>query len=270
MGRAETVTDPVLPLFRNVPSVRPGVCRICRTGPNNKPNGEPYEICSSCARTVNGFRRYAEPVVSISLAVEEGDDNGLFRLVARREAVPAGTDLLRPVTLMAATLSRFYDAHQACLTQVAGGPFTMVTHIPSTRLDRPAEAFHIMPRVIDRIAALRALYKPVLLTNFEHAAVLRRRDSHPDAFRLMGMPNGAQALRGERVLLVDDLFVSGAHMQSAAYALFKAGAEEVVALAILRLIVPSAWHENRRSIWQEASDQPFSFDRCCLCSSTKR
>jgi phosphoribosylpyrophosphate synthetase len=127
-----------------------------------------------------------------------------------------------------------------------------------------------MPRVIGMIGALRALYKPVLLPNDKYAAVLAGRDSHPDAFQVMGTLNGTKALRGERVLLVDDLFVSGAHMQSAAYTLFKAGAEEVVALAILRLIVPSAWHEKRRDIWQEASDQPFSFDRCCLCASTKR
>ncbi|TDD32030.1 phosphoribosyltransferase [Nonomuraea terrae] len=208
--------------------------------------------------------------MSISLAVEEGDDNGLFRLVARKEAVRAGTSWLSPETLMAASLSRFYDAHEACLIQVAGGPFTMVTTIPSTRLDRPIEAFHIMPRVISMIGALRDHYKPVLLPNDRYAAVLAGRDSHPDAFQMMGMLNGSQALRGERVLLVDDLFVSGAHMQSAAYTLFKAGAEEVVALAILRLIVPSAWHENRRSIWQEASDQPFSFDRCCLCAAARR
>ncbi|MGW2217787.1 hypothetical protein ACWCSD_22585 [Nonomuraea sp. NPDC001684] len=270
MDRARAVTDPVIPLFRNVPAVRSGVCRICHTGPNDKPDGEPYEICSSCARTVNGFRRHAEPVVSISLAVEEGEDNGLFRLMARREAVPAGKSRLRPETLMAATLSRFYDAHEACLTQVAGGPFTMVTTIPSTRLDRPVEAFHIMPRVIGMIGALRAFYKPVLLPNDKYAPVLAGRDSHPEAFQLTGTPNDAQALRGERVLLVDDLFVSGAHMQSAAYTLFKAGAEEVVALALLRLIVPSAWHRNRMSIWQEAGDQPFSFDRCCLCASTRR
>lgn len=270
MGDARAITDLVISLYRNVPAVRPGVCRICHTGPNNKRNGEPYETCSSCDRTVNGLRRHVEPVVPISLAVEEGDDNGLFRLVARREAVRAGATWLTPETLMAATMARFYEAHETCLTGLAGGPFTMVTTIPSTRRNRPIEVFHIMQRVINRVSALRDLHKPILLPNDEYASVLSDRDSHPHAFRLMGVRQGAQGLRGERILLVDDLFVSGAHVQSAAATLFEAGAEEVVALVILRLIVPSAWHENRSDIWQEAGAQPFSFDRCCLCTPNGR
>ena len=65
---------------------------------------------------------------------------------------------------------------------------------------------------------------------------------------MKGTQNGGQGLRGERILLVDDLFVSGAHTQSAASTLFEAGAEEVVTLVILRLIVPTAWPENRMDI----------------------
>ncbi|MEV7807421.1 phosphoribosyltransferase [Microbispora sp. NPDC088329] len=270
MGDARAVTDLVISLYRNVPAARPGVCRICHTGPNNKPNGEPYEICSSCDRTVNGFRRHVEPVVPISLAVEEGDDNGLFRLVARKEAVPASANRLKPATLMAATIARFYEAHETCLTGLAGGPFTTVTTIPSTRLDRPIAAFHIMPQVIGMVSALRPLYKPLLLPNDKYASVLARRKSHPHAFQMMGTRNGSQRLRGERILLVDDLFVSGAHAQSAASTLFEAGAEEVVALVIIRLIVPTVWHENRMDIWHEASAQPFTFDRCCLCAQKGR
>ncbi|RBQ14958.1 hypothetical protein DP939_37870 [Spongiactinospora rosea] len=268
MGDAKALTDSVISLFRNVPAVRPGVCRICFAGPNDRPNGEPYEVCSSCDRTTKHVRRHVEPVVSISLAVEKGDDNQLFRMVARKEAIPRGGRPMRPDNLMAATLSRFYEAHKACLTGLAGGPFTMVTTIPSTRLDRPAQAFHIMPRVVGMVDALKHLYKPLLLADETHARVLTRRRSHPNAFRTMGVPEGGQALSGERVLLVDDLFVSGAHVQSAASALLEAGAEEVVALVILRLIVPAPWHANRTNIWQEAGARPFSFARCCLCDPT--
>jgi hypothetical protein len=270
MNNAEAVTNLVLPLFRNVPAARPGVCRICHTGPNNKGDDTPYEICSSCERTVNGLRRHVEPVVPISLAVTKGEDNQLFRTVARKTLVWSGTGWLRPEVLMAATLSRFYAAHKSCLTRLAGGPFTMVVTVPSTRLERPVEAADILPRVIGLIGALRGLYRPLLWANDEYAAVLAKRCSHPKAFKVMGAADGAKPLRGHRVLLVDDWFMSGAHVQSAAYALFEAGAEEVVGLVILRVIVPSPSHENRWSIWQEANAEPFSFDRCCLCAAARR
>ncbi|WP_327089213.1 hypothetical protein OIE66_00915 [Nonomuraea sp. NBC_01738] len=267
MGDAKAVTDLVISLYRNVPAMRSGVCRICRTGPNNRRDtGEPFDICSSCDRTMGEhLYRPTKHVVPISLAVRDGDDNELYKVVARKEAVRASTSWLKPENLMAATVARFYEAHETCLTGLARGPFTLVTSVPSTRLGRPIRAFHILPQIIGMVSALKDRHKPLLVANDKYARVLAKRDSHRDSFQVMGAQNGEQVLRGERVLLLDDLFVSGAHVQSAASALFEQGAEEVVALVILRLIVPSPWHDNRVDIWQEASAQPFNFDRCCLC-----
>ncbi|MGW5689144.1 hypothetical protein [Nonomuraea sp. NPDC003754] len=266
MGDARAVTDPVIQLYRNVPAMRSGVCRICHTGPNNRfETGEPYDICSSCERTMGGLFRPATHVVPISLAVQHGDDNGLYKIVADKVARRAASGWLTPRKLMAATLARFYEAHEACLTGLSGGPFTLVTSIPSTRRNRPIEAFHILTQVIGDVGALKDLHKPhLLLANDEHAPRLNDRNSHPDAFRVMGAQKEHQVLRGKRVLLVDDLFVSGAHVQSAASKLFEHGAEEVVALVILRVIVPSSGRPNRMTIWQEASAEPFDFDRCCI------
>ncbi|MFF4779614.1 hypothetical protein ACFY05_43055 [Microtetraspora fusca] len=266
MDDARSVTGHVIHLYRNVPAIRSGVCRICHTGPNNRRDtGEPYDICSSCDRTMRGLYRPATHVVPISLAVQNGDDNGLYKIVARKECVRAAPGWMNRQTVMAATLSRFYQAHEACLTDLAGGAFTLVTSIPSTRRDRPIEAFHILTQVINMVRALKDLHKPqLLLADDEHAPTLNERNSHPGAFHVLGAQKERQVLRGERVLLVDDLFVSGAHVQSAASTLFEHGAEEVVALVILRVIDPSAQRPNRMAIWQEASAEPFDFDRCCI------
>ena len=48
MGDAEAFTRDFLPLFRAVPPTRPGVCRICHSGPNDRRDGEPWPICASC------------------------------------------------------------------------------------------------------------------------------------------------------------------------------------------------------------------------------
>ncbi|MEW1837490.1 phosphoribosyltransferase [Nonomuraea angiospora] len=205
----------------------------------------------------------------ISLAVQDGDDNGLFKIVVSKSNAAPGW--MTPRTLMAATLSRFYEAHEACLTGLAGGPFTLVTSIPTTRRNQPVEAFHPLTAVINDVSALKDLHKPqLLLANDEYAPRLYDRYSHPDAFHIMGAQKEDQALRGERVLLVDDWFISGAHVQSAASKLFEHGAEEVVALVIIRVIDPSPSRPNRMAIWQEASAEPFDFTRCCICDQPAR
>ncbi|MGW2161617.1 hypothetical protein [Nonomuraea sp. NPDC001699] len=213
---------------------------------------------------MDGLYRPATHVVPISLAVQDGDDNGLFKIVVSKSNAAPGW--MTPRTLMAATLSRFYEAHEACLTGLAGGPFTRVTFIPTTRRNQLVEAFHPLMRVINDVSALRDLHKPqLLLANDEYVPRLYGRYSHPDAFHILGTQKEDQVLRGERVLLVDDWFMSGAHVQSAASKLFEHGAEEVVALVIIRVIDPSPSRPNRMAIWEEASAERFDFDRCCVC-----
>jgi hypothetical protein len=250
-ARAVAVTDAYLQLFRNVPAARTGVCRICHSGPNDGP----FDICSSCRRTTKGLHHPIHHVVPISLCVHRGDDAQLYRIVARN----GRTVSVDRTAFLAATVSRFYRAHATCLSGLAGGPFTLVTTLPSMSADRPVEAFDPMPRVVDLVAALRPLYKPVLMPgDTDAAATLARRDSDERAFEVLGR------LSGERVLLLADLYVSGAHVQSAASALHLAGAAAVVALVIARLVVPGSNTDSAR-IWEEASTERFDFNRCCVC-----
>jgi phosphoribosylpyrophosphate synthetase len=265
MGDAVAVTEAFVHLFRNVPAARPGVCLVCHSGPNESRAAEgPFAICSSCRRTTEGLHGPVRQVVPISLCVHKGDDAQLYDIVARnkRPASPsAGVDR---TTFLAATVSRFYRAHATCLAGAAGGPFTLVTTLPGTALDRPIAAFDPMPRVVGMISALRPLYRPVLLPGGRAAAAtLAHRDSDERAFEVLGR------LDGRRVLLLDDLFVSGAHVQSAASALHRAGAAAVVALVVARLVVPAS-NDNSARIWAEASAEPFDFGRCCLRAPAAR
>ena len=72
-------------------------------------------------------------------------------------------------------------------------------------------------------------------------------------------------VRGERVLLVDDTFTTGATAQSAASALGNAGATVVGIVAVGRVIKPG-FSETVKEYWERQRDprRPFTFDRCCL------
>lgn len=262
MGDAFAVTRPYLPLFRNVPAARPGACRVCHWGPNERrPVREPYEMCASCRRTTGGVFRHTPHVVPISLCARRGDGAQLYDIVARQRdpaSPPGGPDRSR---FLAATLARFHRAHRACLTRAAGGEFTLVTTVPGTRTERPVEAFHPMPRIVGMVGDLTGLHRPVLLPGDSESALSRlaRRESDERAFHVIGR------VRGARVLLVDDLFVSGARVQSAAAALFRAGATAVVALVVARLVDPASTSASARN-WARASAELFDFERCCLCA----
>ena len=67
-------------------------------------------------------------------------------------------------------------------------------------------------------------------------------------------------LGGERVLLVDDTFTSGARAQSAASALNNAGATVAAIVPIGRVISP----EYNEDFWKRQSHLVFDFDVCCV------
>ncbi|WP_143737817.1 hypothetical protein [Microbispora sp. GKU 823] len=260
MGDAEAFTRGFLPLFHAVPPVRLGVCRICHSGPNNRGDGKPWPTCASCKRTTQNLTGYTENVVPISLTTKETQ---LYDVLVREKTPYGVTGRRSRVDFLAATVTHFYQKHAGCLRGLAGGSFTIVATIPSTGAERPVQAFPLMDAVVGKVSALARLFRPLLLqADGEFAPVLAARKSHSNAFRVRG-----GELNGERVLLVNDLFVSGAHLQSAASALIAKGAQTVVALVVARLMNPASTDPYSAKIWQESCDRPFSFDRCCVCES---
>jgi hypothetical protein len=264
MGDAEAITREFLPLFHQVPPTRPGVCGICHSGPNNAPDtGGPHATCASCRRTTRNLYGSTQHVVPISLTAK---NTQLYDVLVRGRPRHAEGRRKRG-EFLAATVSHFYHRHTRCLQGLAGGPFTRVVTVPSNNLHRPDPAFHLMWQVVGNVGALARLWRPPLLLEADtaFAPVLAARRSHRDAFRI---PQ-ADGLRRARVLLVDDLFVSGAHVQSAASALFEAGAAAVVALVIARLVDPASTDPYSAGIWRQACERRFDFDRCCVCDGRR-
>ena len=65
---------------------------------------------------------------------------------------------------------------------------------------------------------------------------------------------------GERVLMVDDTFTTGARAQSAASALSLAGADVVAIVPVGRVVDPG-W-EHVGGWWEGWRRRPFTFDTC--------
>ncbi len=131
-----------------------------------------------------------------------------------------------------------------------------MTWVPSTS-GRHADG-HPLGKVVSSMRTLAPLVTDVLTRG---PGPLDRGVASDDAFVCTG------TVAGRRVLLVEDTYVSGSHHQSAAAALWLAGAEHVAAVAVARLVEPSFSPESRALIdWANDPDNPWDPDRCARCS----
>ncbi|MFF0310021.1 phosphoribosyltransferase [Streptosporangium sp. NPDC004379] len=248
---ARAATEEFIQLYRNVPATGPGVCRICHSGPNHAS----YEICDGCRDITNRTRLPTWNVVPISLCTKENDQlYDIVALAAQPAPRAGGPDRIR---FIAATISRFYASHASCLRRLAGADFTLVDTVPCPRSADRASASRPLNRAVQMISGLRGLHRSVLRCD-SGAEAVGWREPNERAYAV------SERVAGETVLLLDGMFVTGAHLQSAASALHRAGAASVTALVVVRLINLSH-NDANREIWARASAEPFSFDRCCLC-----
>jgi adenine/guanine phosphoribosyltransferase-like PRPP-binding protein len=74
-----------------------------------------------------------------------------------------------------------------------------------------------------------------------------------------------RTLDGEAVLLIDDMWTSGASAESAAAALLAAGAAKVAAIVIARHL-NRGWHDN--DLWlRRLARAGFDPSRCAVCAA---
>lgn len=249
MADAARYTDPYLPACRPVPAAGPGVCPVCHSG---TPPGRP--LCHSCALTMSQVSRPTRHVVPVSLYETPGQ---LWRLLRHYKDGPAAARGLLTVQV-AAILGRFAARHLPCLAGLLGGPPDVVISVPSTRGgQRPGP--HPLQAAVTAVTSLGRLHQPLLAPGPASGLAASGHNLAGDTtFRVTA------ALAGERVLLIDDTFTTGARLQSAASALRLAGASEVAALTVGRVIWPGRNPACRR-IWEESSATRFSFEHCCVC-----
>jgi predicted amidophosphoribosyltransferase len=198
-------------------SAAPGICRVCRL-----PIDTEIPLCIACANQPNRL----DAILPITYAARGGPVYRLLREYKNARVLERGTSA---AIWVAGILWRFLDSHEACLANAARAErFDFVTTVPSGDPDRDA-----------RRANLRAIAASCAPISDRYHVLLR-----PTGRVRWGRaydPQRYDALDGRRILrrsilLIDDLWVTGGHAQSAAYALRQAGAATVALLVVGRYL----------------------------------
>lgn len=146
------------------------------------------------------------------------------------------------ISAMAQLVEQFFSANEWLLDEIE-----QVHIVPSTRRLPP----HPLELVIRQTAVADQLVVGALSRTTE---VLDHRVANAFAYR------GDEALAGKRVLLIDDVYASGARLQSAAAAAQRAGAQVVRSVVVARRINPG-FHPIVQAKWDEARCNPFRWAR---------
>jgi predicted amidophosphoribosyltransferase len=216
----------------------PDVCRVCATFTQG------FATCYPCGHQP----AHADAVLPISYSVHERQLHTALAVYKRGVEQAA-----RPLRAqLAAVLWRFLDRHEACLAQHVGvAGFDIVTAVPSGVAGR--DEAHPLRDVVGRLVAPTRDRYERLLTRSEIAVAERTVDAAKYA--------PTRTLAGEHVLLIDDTWVTGANVQSAAGALKAAGAGRVGVVVIGRH-VHAEFGDNAARL--RALPRRFDWDRCAL------
>ena len=224
----------------------PGVCPRCLNL-----TSEPAGLCRAC----RSIEQRLAAVVPISYSVGGG---WLHHVIAsyKRDADPSVPDA---VATLAELCERFVATHERCLAVAAGvADFDLVTTVPSGDASRDAQ--HPLRRIVGELVDVTRDRHERLLLRTELPVSVRRFDAR--RYR------ATRLLHGEAVLLIDDMWTSGASAESAAAALLAAGAGTVAGVVIARHL-NRGWDLNDARL-QARAGQQFGLDACALCERTAR
>lgn len=226
-GRARRPPGPAGALGAPAPAAEPGVCATCH-GPARDGRHHCW-CCRSVARAL-GVERIG-PVVPMALFAPGDPLHMVLRGYKDATALAARRQYARR---LGAHIGHFLRVHAECMAGL-GGSWDAVAAVPSSRGRTPRSgagqlsrkpAEHPMASVIDAVPELSSLVRVVLQTGVGTARHLT-----PDRAAFAA----GRSVAGRRVLLLDDTWVTGARMASAAVALRTAGATVVAMVVAGRL-----------------------------------
>lgn len=228
--------DSLAPDCVTVPMQGPDVCPICR-GHRDQTEG----LCDSCTVCHQIFGSLC-PVVPISLYAKPSTMRDRLRNYKDSDDASTRRRLSREV---AALIERFFVQQSASLAR-RHGSWDTVCVVPSTDREPP----HPLARALSDHGAESLGPLEQLLRRGPDEVSHRKPDRR--AFEPM------TRVADRRVLLLDDVFTTGARSQSAALALSEAGAEVPAIVVVARRINPD-WRPEVAEWWNRQLAIPFSW-----------
>lgn len=220
----EEALDIVASEARAVPHVsQPSVCPFC-FGPYDKP----YSQCAGCLRLIRDgvSRDLLSCTVPLSMAANPSPWYGRFSTY--KAAIPEN------MYLLAATVHHCFEHFKIPIAAQLGGTPDVVCVTPSKRGKTIEE--QRLRQLVEIVSADLPPLEPLL--RFRTGAVPARR-FNPDMF-----DGDANEIRGRRVVLIEDVWVSGSTVMSAATRLQQLEAAAVLVMPIARMIEPNALVER--------------------------
>jgi hypothetical protein len=207
-----------------------------------------FGLCRACS--ANQHHLAAVAPISYSVGGE-----WLHHLIVsyKRDADPSVPDAMAAIARICAG---FLCDHERCVAEAAGvAEFDVVTTVPSGAPLR--DLHHPLRRIAgELVAPARDRYERLLVRS-ETPAIPRVFDP--------GRYSVTRKLDGEDVLLIDDMWTSGASAESAAAALHAAGAGAVAVVVIARHL-NRGWRENDLLL-KRLSRSGFDPSSCVLCAA---
>jgi predicted amidophosphoribosyltransferase len=218
------------------PSDAPDVCPRCRGWRPLR-----HEKCWNCAQVESRLTRPCFKVIPISLYRKPSQLRDWVKYYKR------GHEQYHPEFegMLAAILGRFLLQHGRALSYMVGG-FDDIAVVPSTTRRNP----HPLTRLGEQLPHPHGSRFRQLLTRA--SAPVGHNVMSDEAFRALPYATG------RRLLLLDDVYTSGATAQSAASTLQLAGAKVTAILVLARRINPE-FSDEARQVWERQSQRPFGF-----------
>lgn len=235
-------SDKLAPELVPMPGDAPDVCPLCRSG-----RTRPELLCYSCQRTSAQVQYPCPLVIPISYYTTPSVLRDRMHDYKEHTEPEVRQEEARKV---AAILARYFFEHHDTLVARFGG-WDGVVAVPSSHHTRP-------PALQCAVEAnfpgslgefIRPLQRGPGEMNFNRA--------HPSGF----VPVPEMTRPGQRLLLVDDTYTTGARLQSAHHALRTAGFSVTAAVVVTRKINPDARYGSD-ILWERQSAKMFDFTTC--------
>lgn len=227
----------VLQEMTRVPTAGASICPTCHTWKD--PERAACENCDEVAAAIEA------PPLDFSLITLYSKPSTLRDWLTRYKGRPDDADPWdeESESVILGVIWRFLVEHGERI-EASVGHIDAVVVVPST--DR------VPPHPLELLLERLCLQPPVAPILQRTTAPIGFRQPNPAAYR------ARTEIAGKRLYLVDDVYTTGAHLNSAAQALRNAGAEVVGALVIARRINPD-YNDRARSVWDDARSEAFGW-----------